>query len=217
MTDTSVRSREPSWPSARPSTSRDVLDSFRLPMLLLDRYRKVLHANPPAVRLLAERDPIEAPDGRLRCPRPEDHADLCTALERLFVEAEILEPSERPRGRFVMPLTRTDGHRVPVVVVLVRRSTRTPGEGRHRALLSVLHAIEEPMYDVTLIEETFGLTQAEARLAAKIALGATPADCARELEVKISTIRSQLNAVYRKTGASGQTHLVRLILSLTIL
>jgi len=217
MTDTSVRSPAVSWPSTRPSTSRDVLDSFRLPMLLLDRHRKILHANPAAMRLLSSRDPIDAPDGRLRCPRPEDHADLCTALERLFVEAELLAPAERPRGRFVMPITRADGTRVPIVVLLVRRSTRTPGEGRHRALLSMLHVMDEPMYDVTLIEETFGLTQAEARLAVKIALGATPADCARELDVKISTIRSQLNAVYRKTGASGQTHLVRLILSLTIL
>ena len=215
MTDTRVPAM--SWPTSRPSTSRDVLDSFRLPLILLDRKRKVLHANPPAVRLMAERDPLEAPDGRLRCPRPEDHTDLCLALERLFSEAEEVPVAERPRARVVMPLTRADGERVPVVVLLVRRSSREPGEGRHRALLSVLHAVEEPMHDVTLIEETFGLTQAEARLAAKIALGATPADCARELDVKISTVRSQLNAVYRKTGASGQTHLVRLILSLTIL
>jgi DNA-binding CsgD family transcriptional regulator len=216
MTETRVQPQL-SWPTSRPSTSRDVIDAFRLPLILLDRNRRVVHANPPAMRLMADRDPLEAPEGRLRCPRPEDHTDFCTALERLFVEAEVVPPVERPRARFVIPLTRADGARVPVVVLLVRRSSRTPGEGRHRALVSVLHAPEDPMYDLTLIEETFGLTQAEARLAAKIAFGATPAECASELEVKISTVRSQLNAVYRKTGASGQTHLVRLILSLTML
>jgi len=45
--------------------------------------------------------------------------------------------------------------------------------------------------------------------------GRTPDECATQLHVKISTVRSQLVSVYAKTGANGQTDLVRLILSAT--
>ena len=38
-------------------------------------------------------------------------------------------------------------------------------------------------------------------------------ECARELHVKMSTVRSQLLSVFAKTGATGQSDLVRLILS----
>ena len=69
--------------------------------------------------------------------------------------------------------------------------------------------------DPFMLSVTFDLTPAEARLAAKIVNGETPEQCAQTLGVKISTVRSQLMAIYAKTGATGQADLVRLVLSAT--
>ena len=62
----------------------------------------------------------------------------------------------------------------------------------------------------------YGLTCAEARLAAMIAEGQETKICSRALEVKTSTLRSHLSSIYRKTGANGKADLVRLVLSLCV-
>ena len=87
---------------------------------------------------------------------------------------------------------------------------RTP-----QALFTVFEPGAAIDIDPFLLSTTFDLTPAEARLAAKIVNGLTPDECALALGVKISTVRSQLIAVYGKTGATGQADLVRLVLSAT--
>jgi DNA-binding CsgD family transcriptional regulator len=59
----------------------------------------------------------------------------------------------------------------------------------------------------------FGLTKAEARLALRLAEGASLASAAQAFNVKLTTIRSQLQQVFAKTGTCRQTELVALILS----
>lgn len=58
----------------------------------------------------------------------------------------------------------------------------------------------------------FGLTKAEARLAAALADGCSPAQAASEFDVKLTTIRSQLQQIFAKTGTSRQAELVALLL-----
>jgi DNA-binding CsgD family transcriptional regulator len=59
----------------------------------------------------------------------------------------------------------------------------------------------------------FGLTKAEARLALRLAEGASLASAAEAFNVKMTTVRSQLQQVFAKTGASRQTELVAMLLS----
>lgn len=59
----------------------------------------------------------------------------------------------------------------------------------------------------------FGLTKAEARLALRLAGGASLASAAEAFDVKLTTIRSQLQQVFAKTGTSRQAELVALLLS----
>lgn len=58
----------------------------------------------------------------------------------------------------------------------------------------------------------FGLTPAEARLAARIADGAGLDEAAEALGVTRNTARSQLQAIFAKTGVNRQGELVRLLL-----
>jgi DNA-binding CsgD family transcriptional regulator len=59
----------------------------------------------------------------------------------------------------------------------------------------------------------FGLTKAEARLALRVAEGSSLASAAQAFDVKLTTIRSQLQQVFAKTGTSRQTELVAMLLS----
>ncbi len=63
------------------------------------------------------------------------------------------------------------------------------------------------------LEQLFALTPAEARLASQLASGAGLEEAAVALGVSRNTARSQLQAIYGKTGVNRQGDLVRLLLS----
>ena len=58
------------------------------------------------------------------------------------------------------------------------------------------------------LQTTFQLTPAEAALAAALAVGASLADFAQQRNVALSTARTQLKALYEKTGTNRQGELV---------
>ena len=64
-----------------------------------------------------------------------------------------------------------------------------------------------------MIMKMFGLSASEAGVAERLMLGDSPEQTAGHLGLKVSTVRWHLGSIYRKTGTSGQTQLVRLLLS----
>jgi DNA-binding CsgD family transcriptional regulator len=63
----------------------------------------------------------------------------------------------------------------------------------------------------TLLAGAFGLTPAEARLAAIIAVGGNPGRAAEELKITKATARNHLKAIFAKTGTRRQSELVALL------
>ena len=63
------------------------------------------------------------------------------------------------------------------------------------------------------LRTAFGLSKAEARLALYLAAGASLPSMAEAFDVKLTTIRSQLQQVFSKTGTSRQAELVAFLLS----
>lgn len=64
-----------------------------------------------------------------------------------------------------------------------------------------------------LLQRIFGLTRAEARLVNRLVAGNSLSMSANEIGIQISTARSQLKAVFSKTGSTGQADLIRAVLS----
>jgi DNA-binding CsgD family transcriptional regulator len=62
-----------------------------------------------------------------------------------------------------------------------------------------------------LLEQAFGLTPAEARLASQIAAGKTLAEIATEEGSARETLRSRLKSVFHKTGTGRQAELTLLL------
>ena len=69
------------------------------------------------------------------------------------------------------------------------------------------------MASTVQLRAAFGLSKAEARLALYLTAGASLASMAEAFDVKLTTIRSQLQQVFSKTGTSRQAELVALLLS----
>jgi DNA-binding CsgD family transcriptional regulator len=69
------------------------------------------------------------------------------------------------------------------------------------------------MTGMVRLRAEFRLTKAEARLALRLAEGSSLASAAEDFNVKLTTIRSQLQQVFAKTGTSRQPELVALLLS----
>lgn len=73
----------------------------------------------------------------------------------------------------------------------------------------IFPAVEETRKLWMSIRESFGLTPAEMRLAAKLREGKTLKEAAEEMSVSINTVRNQLRAVFDKMGLKRQSDLVR--------
>jgi len=67
--------------------------------------------------------------------------------------------------------------------------------------------------DLRLLHGLFDLTPAEARLAAGLASGGTLKDVAAQQGIRVSTARSYLETIFRKTGTNQQSQLVALLRS----
>lgn len=80
--------------------------------------------------------------------------------------------------------------------------------------------IHEPgkrlVLDTYAVGKCFDLSPAEAKIAVAIAEGHSPEYIAKKHAVELSTVRTQLKAVYSKTGASRQAELVSVLASLPI-
>jgi DNA-binding CsgD family transcriptional regulator len=84
-----------------------------------------------------------------------------------------------------------------------------------RAMLVLVDLNERPRPNINILRHTFGLTLAEARLAAQLATGRSLREIAGQQKVTIETIRAQLKSVLAKTHTHRQAELVALANRLT--
>jgi len=80
-----------------------------------------------------------------------------------------------------------------------------------RAILLLTDLTSQPQPDTRLLGVAFGLTAAEARLAARLASGIGVKEAAVSLGVNRETVRSQLKSVFAKTRTRRQAELVGLM------
>lgn len=77
------------------------------------------------------------------------------------------------------------------------------------AAVFLSHQDQRPLDD--LAQRALGLTAAEARLASKLAAGRQIADASIELGISPHTARTQLKAIFAKTGARRQSELIGIL------
>jgi DNA-binding CsgD family transcriptional regulator len=126
-----------------------------------------------------------------RAPGCLEPHDLLRELASHLVRAWRLDAASRP---------------APVTPLRVEARSLSPGDVSRGADLAGLPATAR-------LRAEFGLTKAEARLAMRLAEGSSLVSAAQAFDVKLTTIRSQLQQVFAKTGTSRQSELVAMLLS----
>jgi DNA-binding CsgD family transcriptional regulator len=83
-------------------------------------------------------------------------------------------------------------------------------DGRRLAMVVVVDRVQHAPSETDLAE-FFGLSPAEARVAAALLTGKTLAEIVAASGVRITTVRTQLASILRKVGAERQADLVRIL------
>jgi DNA-binding CsgD family transcriptional regulator/PAS domain-containing protein len=191
--------------TTRVSGMLEGLEASATAAVILDRNGRVRAVTPAAERIFGA--DLGVREGELWGANRDD-AWVLSAL----VQAARNPDAPLARRRFLL---RGQGRRRPVLVnisrVLGPALDALPG-GRLLLVLSDLGAGDSAV--VAELQSLFGLTAAEAQVAAAIFDGAEAADIARTRNVAETTVRKQISNIFRKLDVHRQVDLVRLLAGL---
>jgi DNA-binding CsgD family transcriptional regulator/PAS domain-containing protein len=175
-------------------------------VLLLETGGRVRYANPAAERHLAAGDGLAVIGGRLTCAATES----AKRLQALVGAASAADPRIRTGGS--MALTTPTRRRPLSITVAPMRSDRSWLLQASPAVIVSVTDMDAgvPVSEVRL-RDLFGLSAAEIRVAVALFEGLDLRQAAARLGVTYSTVRSHLQHVFEKTGASSQADLARLM------
>jgi DNA-binding CsgD family transcriptional regulator/PAS domain-containing protein len=113
----------------------------------------------------------------------------------------------------VMRLTGRGGFTSLMVLVtpLPRNYGLEDSIGRDYALVTLRSASDSPSFSSDMLIALFGLSPTQAAIALAIFAGKAPEQVAAERDLAISTLRTHLAEIFRRTGAENQRDLVRLL------
>jgi DNA-binding CsgD family transcriptional regulator/PAS domain-containing protein len=192
---------------ARAAAAEGALDRLATAMLVLSADGQVLHLNPQAERILAAGDGVILRGGRLQAQRVDESQALRVLVAT--AAAAVSDIAGQPGG--VMTVARRSGRR-PYEVLVAPISDTTLKLGLGGALVAVF--IREPEAKVTTplewLRQIYGLTAAEARLMQALLAGDSLDEVAARFAVTRETVRTQLKAIFQKTGATSQGDLIRI-------
>jgi DNA-binding CsgD family transcriptional regulator len=189
-----------------PALERDALEALDLVttgVLLVAADARVLFANAAASALLSRGHGITCLRGRLGA---EDLEATCRLQAAVRAAAS-------PARRGCDLMVRRDDAGWPLglqVAPLGGQGVPAAGEPATVAVF-VTDPRQPPSVQVSMLQQAFGLTGAEARVAKLLADGASLQQIASRLRVSVNTVRTHLARVFDKTGTARQAELVRLM------
>ena len=191
--------------SQKHAYSKILLDTIRLPLLMVDHSLRLLTANRHAQGLI---EPVTLGGKRCISLRGLSASRLSAAVK------SACDPSAPLAGSVLV----AGGAKGSASRILVLPTTaRHAGKSERVALLLVHGQVDSQTSGHALLQQAYGLTPAEARLAMLIFEGHSPGDAATSLQVGIATVRTQLSAILKKTGARKQAELIRRLSPLLVL
>ncbi len=191
--------------------SRGINDSGE-PVAALSASGSVSEANPAFEYLLKAGNVFSlGPGNTLRCCAPEAQKRFQAA----FSDAAALAKGNNRReatGSPVITIDRAVGPPILVTVAPLMQLEGRPWFERTGVLVKVSDPLKPPSEAV--LQQGFGLTAAEARLACSLLGGGTLADAASRIGVSANTAKTQLQVVFQKTRTNRQPELVALLRSI---
>jgi DNA-binding CsgD family transcriptional regulator len=188
----------------------ELLDRHPAAVLLLDEHKRIVYTNGNAETLRSNGDGIRLSADGLELPRRQDN----DRLQRLIASAlaPIASSGDSPGG--VLRVLRPSGKR-PYTLVVAPLSRHYPALSTLRPAVCVMISDPECQRPVPsyILKAAFGLTEAEARLAALLATGEDLRAAAEKLDITYGTARARLVQIFQKTETRRQGELIKLVLT----
>jgi DNA-binding CsgD family transcriptional regulator len=196
------------------AAAEGALDRLPSAIVLLDERGRPRFINSAAQRILRSREGLWCDSDGVRAATP----DATARLHALIARIGQLAARRCPAGGGVISLPRPSS--LPPLSVLAAPLPATAhlaATTRSSMLLLLRDPTAEPCPVPARLEHLYGLTPAEARLAARLAAGESLDEAAATLGVTRETVRSQLRGVFHKTDTRRQGKLLRKLTLDTVL
>jgi DNA-binding CsgD family transcriptional regulator len=188
------------------ATFVDILDGLSTGVFLLTADLRIIHANAAGQKILRANDVLRSMGGRLVARDQRVHRTLreICAVDR--------ESSDTTTTSNALPLTTEDGacyvaHVLPLTASARRRTVAAGGA----AAVFVRKATVDTWSAPEVVGQTYKLTPTELRVLRSIVdIGGSP-EVATALGVANSTIKTHVDRLFQKTGASRQADLVKIV------
>jgi len=191
------------------SCTTGLLDRSRAAIVLLDEKKRIVYANRSAEALRAAGDGFSMSARCVALSRAQDNSRLQCLIDGALRYAEVTTPADG-----AMQASRPSGRR-PYTILVSPLSRCDSGLSALRpAVCIVIVDPEEPAsLSTDRLRAVFHLTQAEARLAVRLAEGEDLRAAASRLGIGYGTARARLAEIFRKTNTHRQGELIRLLLT----
>ena len=188
----------------------DTLDGLAAAMILVDGNGRIVHANAAGRAMLSEGTVLRGAGGKLSTIDPQADA----ALHEIVMNVEGDDAAHGGRG-LAVPLATREGERHVAHVLPLTSGARRKAKVAYSAVAAVFvrkAALEAP-HPVDALIGAFGLTPAELRVLMMIVqVGGVP-EVAPVLGISETTVKTHLQRIFEKTGATRQADLVKLVAS----
>ncbi|MBC7954436.1 MAG: helix-turn-helix transcriptional regulator [Cytophagales bacterium] len=176
-----------------------MLDEMDHGMLLITPAGTLRHANQPARRELARGSSLSLSRNGVHASQPDQHGAFMGAM------------ADAGRGRRRLVTLGTNGHALSVALVPLGDD----GNDTEALVLLVLGKRQScGALTVDFFARTQGLTNAEARVLQALCDGQRPKDVARQFDVAVSTVRTQISSIRSKTQTATIRELVSRVTAL---
>ncbi len=184
----------------------NVLNRLTLGIILLDHGGQIAALNLKALEVLKRGDTLSAFNGSLSLSLPQENIQLQAIVD------EFLVPSSEasPESSKALAVSRPDG-KTPLHLILTRVNNGTAAHGNRRNLIAVFLSDPEQLGTPReeWLQDLYGLTRVESRLAVLMCQGLTPDEIAKKLRISVHTVRAYLKDVFLKMGVNRQAAMVR--------
>lgn len=188
-----------------------MLDHAGHAMLLVESSGRVRYANALASAMVGPRSGLRIQSDRLSA----SHPPAARQLEALIGQATRGDGGERRGGTMIVPHGE-EGAWLAVSVDPVPDQPLSVFPSERAAIICVTDPQARANVSESRLQQMFGLTPAETRVALALLDGLSPREAAEQLGVRYQTVRNQMQALFQKTMTSRQAELVLLLARVTV-
>jgi DNA-binding CsgD family transcriptional regulator len=188
------------------------LDRLVIGLILYDHQAQPVYINPTAKAIIKQHPALQLQDGDLFITNPEDEKNL----RQTIVDTAAIDPDDSWKQSVAIGITHPDAESpLPLLVTPMHAHLITSDldyEGAKVAVFLSDPNLQQPISIDSLVS-VYNLTPSEAQVAISLANGHSIEEIASSSNHSAHTIRSQLKSVFRKTGVSRQSELIKLLLT----